>query len=32
MGEEDVANLEASLDSQIESQKNPTSVTKTLES
>jgi len=25
MGEEDVANLEASLDSQIESQKNPTS-------
>ena len=32
MGEEAVANLEASLDSQIESQKNPTSVTKTLES
>ncbi len=32
MGEEDVANLETSLDAQIESQKNPTSVTKTLES
>ena len=32
MGEEEVANLEAGLDSQIESQKNPTSVTKTLES
>ena len=32
MGEEEVANLEASLDSQIESQKNPTSITKTLES
>jgi hypothetical protein len=32
MGEEEVTNLEASLDSQIESQKNPTSVTKTLES
>ena len=32
MGEEEVANLEANLDSQIESQKNPTSVTKTLES
>lgn len=32
MGEEEVANLEASLDAQIESQKNPTSITKTLES
>jgi len=32
MGEEEVANLEANLDSQIESQKNPTSVTKTLDS
>ena len=32
MGEEEVVNLEANLDSQIESQKNPTSVTKTLES
>jgi len=32
MGEEAVADLEANLDSQIESQKNPTSVTKTLES
>jgi hypothetical protein len=32
MGDEEVANLEASLDSQIESQKNPTSITKTLES
>jgi len=32
MGEEEVANLEASLDSQIESEKNPTSITKTLES
>ena len=32
MGEEGVANLEANLDSQIESQKNPTSITKTLES
>ena len=32
MGEEEVANLKAGLDSQIESQKNPTSVTKTLES
>ena len=32
MGEEEVANLEANLDSQIESQKNPSSVTKTLES
>ena len=32
MGEEAVANLETSLDAQIESQKNPTSVTKTLES
>lgn len=32
MGEEEVANLKANLDSQIESQKNPTSVTKTLES
>ena len=32
MGEEEVANLEASLDQQIEEQKNPTSITKTLES
>ena len=32
MGEEEVANLEASLDAQIEDQKNPTSITKTLES
>ena len=32
MGEEEVANLEASLDQQIEDQKNPTSITKTLES
>jgi hypothetical protein len=32
MGEEEVANLEAGLDAQIESEKNPTSVTKTLES
>ena len=32
MGEEAVADLKAGLDSQIESQKNPTSVTKTLES
>ena len=32
MGEEEVANLEAGLDQQIEDQKNPTSVTKTLES
>ena len=32
MGEEAVANLEAGLDSQIENQKNPTSITKTLES
>jgi hypothetical protein len=32
MGEEKVANLEANLDLQIESQKNPTSLTKTLES
>ncbi len=32
MGEEEVANLEASLDSQIAEQKNPTSITKTLES
>ena len=32
MGEEEVANLEAGLDSQIESQKNPTSITKTLDS
>ena len=32
MGEEEVANLKAALDSQIENQKNPTSVTKTLES
>jgi len=32
MGEEEVANLEAGLDLQIESQKNPTSITKTLES
>ena len=32
MGEEEVANLEASLDAQIENQKNPTSITKTLES
>tara|TARA_R100000482_G_scaffold117173_1_gene60661 strand:+ start:77 stop:388 length:312 start_codon:yes stop_codon:yes gene_type:complete len=32
MGEEEVANLEASLNSQIEEQKNPTSITKKLES
>ena len=32
MGEEAVADLKAGLDAQIESQKNPTSVTKTLES
>jgi len=32
MGEEEVASLEAGLDAQIESQKNPTSITKTLES
>lgn len=32
MGEEEVANLEASLNLQIEDQKNPTSITKTLES
>ena len=32
MGEEEVANLEAGLDAQIESEKNPTSITKTLES
>jgi len=32
MGEEEVANLKAGLDAQIESQKNPTSITKTLES
>ena len=32
MGEDEVANLETSLDSQIESEKNPTSITKTLES
>ena len=32
MGEEEVANLEASLDQQIEDQKNPTSITKTLAS
>jgi len=32
MGEEEVANLEASLDAQIEGQKNPTSITKTLAS
>ena len=32
MGEEEVANLETGLDAQIESEKNPTSVTKTLES
>ena len=32
MGEEEVANLEASLDAQIAEQKNPTSITKTLES
>jgi len=32
MGEDEVANLEAGLDAQIEKQKNPTSVTKTLES
>jgi len=31
MGEEAVANLAASLDSQIEDEKNPSSVTKTLE-
>ena len=32
MGEEEVANLEAGLNAQIESEKNPSSVTKTLES
>ena len=32
MGEEEVTNLEAGLDAQIESEKNPTSITKTLES
>lgn len=32
MGEEAVTALEASLDSQIENEKNPSSVTKTLES
>ena len=32
MGEEEVANLEASLDAQIAEQKNPTSITKTLDS
>ena len=32
MGEEEVANLETGLNAQIESEKNPTSVTKTLES
>jgi|TARA_R100000482_G_scaffold69066_1_gene25951 hypothetical protein len=32
MGVEAVADLEASLDQQIEEQKNPTSITKTLES
>ena len=32
MGEEAVSDLEASLDQQIEEQKNPTSITKTLES
>ena len=32
MGEEEVANLKSALDSQIENQKNPTSVTKTLDS
>ena len=32
MGEEEVANLEAGLNAQIESKKNPTSITKTLES
>jgi hypothetical protein len=32
MGEEEVANLEANLDSQIENEKNPTSITKTLDS
>ena len=32
IGEEEVANLEAGLDAQIESEKNPTSITKTLES
>ena len=32
MGEEEVTNLEAWLDAQIESEKNPTSITKTLES
>ena len=31
MGEEAVTALEASLDSQIEDEKNPTSVTKTIE-
>jgi hypothetical protein len=31
MGEEEVANLEASLDQQIAEQKNPISITKTLE-
>ena len=32
MGEEEVTSLEAGLDAQIESKKNPTSITKTLES
>ena len=32
MGEEEVANLEANLDAQIAEQKNPTSITKTLDS
>ena len=32
MGEEEVANLEASLDAQIAEQKNPTSITNTLDS
>ena len=32
MGEEEVTSLEAGLDAQIESEKNPTSITKTLES
>ena len=32
MGEQNVADIEANLDAQIEDQKNPTSITKTLES
>jgi len=31
MGEEEVSNIESNLDEQIEDQKNPTSITKTLE-